>query len=137
MESSRAIFLNHEEMLIASVACLITGVGLCFFSYRKPMNVVSIVSGALFGSFCANVVVPQFDNGDGLLYFVAGAWVSLIGALVASTTAVLVSWVSVGTCLGSLAGLFLVLLDGGAVIGSQVEVSALFIGLIVVAIALS
>ena len=55
----------------------------------------------------------------------------------ASTTAVLVSWVSVGTCLGSLAGLFLVLLDGGAVIGSQVEVSALFIGLIVVAIALS
>ena len=26
------------------------------------MNVVSIVSGALFGSFCANVVVPQFGE---------------------------------------------------------------------------
>lgn len=67
-----------------------------------------------------------------MLYFAAGAWVSVIGALVACTIAVLALWASVGTCLGSLVGLFVVLLDGGTSFDSQAAVSVLF-GVIIAA----
>lgn len=50
----------------------------------------------------------------------------MIGAMVGSTVAVLVSWASVGSCLGALAGVFLVLLDGGLVLRAQAQVSLLF-----------
>lgn len=67
-----------------------------------------------------------------MLYFAAGAWVSAIGAFVACTVAVLASWASVGTCLGSLVGLFVVLLDRGTSFDSQAVVSVLF-GVIIAA----
>lgn len=62
---------------------------------------------------------------------------SVIGALVGSTVAVLVAWAAVGTCLGSLAAVFLVLLDGGAVLRTQAQVSLLFGVLIAGGIAFS
>ena len=67
----------------------------------------------------------------------AGAWVSIIGALVGSTVAVLIAWASVGTCLGSLAAVFLVLLDGGVLLRAQAQVSLLFGVLIAGGIAFS
>lgn len=72
-----------------------------------------------------------------MLYFAAGAWVSVIGAFVACTIAVLASWASVGACLGSLAGLFIVLLDGGMSFDSQAVVSVLFGVLIAAAMVFS
>lgn len=75
--------------------------------------------------------VCVYAGDDGILCVMAGAWISLVGALVGSTVAVLVSWASVGACLGCLAGVFLVLLDGGALLPSQSQVSLLFAVLIV------
>lgn len=62
---------------------------------------------------------------------------SIIGALVGSTVAVLIAWASVGTCLGSLAAVFLVLLDGGVLLRAQAQVSLLFGVLIAGGIAFS
>lgn len=67
----------------------------------------------------------------------AGTWVSAIGVLVGSTVAVLIAWATVGTCLGSLAAVFLVLLDGGVVLRAQPQVSLLFGVLIAGGIAFS
>lgn len=67
---------------------------------------------------------------DGILCLMAGAWVSAIGAVVACTVAVLLTWASVGTCLGCLAAIFLVLLDGGVIIRAQAEIWVLFGALI-------
>lgn len=67
----------------------------------------------------------------------AGIWISAIGALVGSTVAVLVARASVGTCLGCLAGVFLVLVDDGSLLRSQAAVSLLFGALIAVGVAFS
>lgn len=67
----------------------------------------------------------------------AGVLVSLIGAVVGSTVAVLFAWASVGTCLGCLSGVFLVLLDGGTLLRAESEVSVLFGALIAASVAFS
>ncbi|CAB1098159.1 GT48 [Ectocarpus sp. CCAP 1310/34] len=67
----------------------------------------------------------------------AGIWISAIGAVVGSTVAVLVARASVGTCLGCLAGVFLVLVDDRSLFRSQAAVSLLFGALIAVGVAFS
>lgn len=84
-----------------------------------------------------HVAPLSIQGNDGILCFLAGVWVSIIGAVVGSTVAVLLSWVSVGTCLGCLAGIFLVLLDGGMLLRAQLELSLLFGALIAVGIVCS
>lgn len=74
---------------------------------------------------------------DGILCLMAGTWVSVIGALVGSTVTVLIAWAAAGTCLGSLAAVFLVLLDGGVLLRAQPQVSLLFGVLIAGGIAFS
>ncbi|CAN0537295.1 unnamed protein product, partial [Ectocarpus sp. 12 AP-2014] len=52
--------VSEEELVPVSVTCVVAGIGLCFFSYRKQLTVVSAVSGLLFGLFCVNEILPQF-----------------------------------------------------------------------------
>lgn len=67
----------------------------------------------------------------------AGILISVIGAVVGSTVAVLFAWASVGTCLGCLSGVFLVLLDGGTLLRTEGEVSMLFGALIAASVGFS
>lgn len=127
---------SDDELLVASFLCFAAGFLLCFFAYRAPQSVSSTIGGLLFGAFCLNEIVPQFGH-DGFLCYLVGAWVSLIGAMVGTTVTLLATWASVGTCLGCLAGTFLVLADGGALLQSQATVSVLFALLIAACLCLS
>ncbi|CAM9568890.1 unnamed protein product [Chrysoparadoxa australica] len=58
--------------------------------------------------------------------YIGGCVVSTIGAVVAGVIAVLIEWISVGLCLGTLTGLAIILLDGDTLIQSGVAVNVMF-----------
>lgn len=74
---------------------------------------------------------------EGFLCYLVGAWVSIIGAVVGMTASLLATWAAVGTCLGCLVGIFLVLADREGVFADPATISVLFALLIATCLAIS
>eukprot|EP00904_Undaria_pinnatifida_P012897 jgi/Undpi1/8738/HiC_scaffold_25.g11200.m1 len=111
MESSGLPPVSEEELVAASVVCILAGVGLCFFSHRTPVTVVSGLGGLLFGVFCINEILPQFGE---------STWQSAVGSSIggsgAAATATLISAVTVSSAAVLKASMIIMTSSAGALL---------------------